>query len=304
MFKCCFNSRYTNKVAAKEVSVSIEKKSIMDYEEFDEKNYNPIRLDKGSSAISFKINIDSINLTCKKFTKRKRKDAYREVKILKSIEYERYLPRLYKAIETPNYCYILYQFIEGKDLHNVLTNKEKILTQDMIPSIIHEITMGLHSLFRYNYVHLDIKYENIIIESVNPIKLKIIDLAFCEKINNNNNKITVCGTYGYIPPEILLYNRYFHNSDIWSLGIIMFGLFTGKNLFPVNTNYKKILEDFSNIEEYMNDSFENQYKNIDDNVKDLFNKMLTKNPAYRISIKGVLKHDFIKNRNRDMELDK
>ena len=39
--------------------------------------------------------------------KRKKKTAYREVKILKSLDYESYLPRLYKAIETPNIIYLI-----------------------------------------------------------------------------------------------------------------------------------------------------------------------------------------------------
>ena len=293
MFKCCFSSRYTNKVAAKEVPI---KNPIMDEEEFYLKNYNPIILAKGSSSTSFKINIGNINLTCKKFMKKKRKSAYREVKILKSLDYESYLPRLYKAIETPNHCYILYQFIEGDDLYKVLTNDKYVITQDMIPDIIREITIGLHSLFKYNYVHLDIKFENIIIESINPIKLKIIDLAFCEKINNNN-KIAVCGTHGYIPPEILLYNRYFHNSDIWSLGVIMFGLLTCKSLFPLDNKYKGVLEDFNTIKEYAHNNFGTIYEKMDENCKDLLNKMLTKNSAYRISIKGVLYHNFITRKN-------
>ena len=290
MFNCCF--RNSNKVISSNM-VKIEQTSIMDKEEFNEKDYNPIIIAKGSYSTAMKIKIGDISLTCKKFTIRKKHEAYRETKILKNIGYEPYLPRLYKALETPNYCYILYQFIKGRDLHQMLVDDSNFPTNDMIPRIIKEITLGLHSLFKYNYIHLDIKYENIIIESTNPIKLKIIDLAFCEKVNNNN-KISVCGTHGYIAPEILLYNRYFHNSDIWSLGIIMFGLFTKKSLFPLDKTYRKNLENFNTINEYAQNNFEDTLKIFDKDSLDLLDKMLTKNAAYRISMKGVLKHDFIK----------
>ena len=290
MFNCCF--RNPNKVVSSNM-VKIEQTSIMDKEEFNEKDYNPIIIAKGSYSTAMKIKIGDISLTCKKFTIRKKHEAYRETKILKNIGYETYLPRLYKAIETPKYCYILYQFIKGRDLHQMLADDYNFPTKDMIPRIIKEITLGLHSLFKYNYIHLDIKFENIIIESTNPIKLKIIDLAFCEKVNNNN-KISVCGTHGYIAPEILLYNRYFHNSDIWSLGIVMFGLFTRKSLFPLDKTYRKILENFNNINEYMKNNFEIRTETFDEDSLDLLDKMLNKNAAYRISIKGVLKHDFIK----------
>ena len=64
-----------------------------------------------------------------------------------------------------------------------------INTNESISTIIREIALGLHSLFTYNYVHLDIKFENIIISKTKPIKIKIIDLAFCKKLDKKNISI-------------------------------------------------------------------------------------------------------------------
>ena len=114
--------------------------------------------------------------------------------------------------------------------------------------ITYENTLGLQALFKSNYVHLDIKPENIILLSINPVRLKIIDLAYCMKINNKTCK-TSAGTYGYASPEIMLHRKYYHNSDIWSLGIILYILITNQPLFD-NENKDRYLEDleyFTNI---------------------------------------------------------
>ena len=81
MFTCCF--RNSNKVVSSNM-VKIET-SIMDKEEFNEKDYNPIIIAKGSYSTTLKINISNITLTCKKFPIRKNHVAYRETKILKNV---------------------------------------------------------------------------------------------------------------------------------------------------------------------------------------------------------------------------
>jgi serine/threonine protein kinase len=298
MYKCCFNICSSNKVVAIEQN---NNEKTIEKGNFNELKYNPIFLGTGVTSNTYKININNLELTCKKIKKKEKLSAYREVEILKSLDYEHYLPVLYKAIETPSNIYILYSFIEGIDIFEMLKNPTfPINTNESISTIIREIALGLHSLFTYNYVHLDIKFENIIIQKTKPIRIKLIDLAFCEKLNCKN-KLATCGTNGYASPEIILYNRFFHNSDIWSLGIIMYGLLTNKALFPIN-NYKISLNKFSDLKTYLNT--QNPLWLGDDNVKgveieDLLNKMLTKNPAYRLSIKGVLNHKFIKNKDDD-----
>ena len=74
-----------------------------------------------------------------------------------------------------------------------------------LATIVKEITYGLDALFKHNYVHLDIKFENIIIKKTKPIQIKIIDLAYCRKLNVKNNFYNHCGTYGYIAsPEVII----------------------------------------------------------------------------------------------------
>ena len=163
----------------------------------------------------------------------------------------------------------------------------------LIAEVIFEITRGLEELFKYNYVHLDLKPENIIVYNLYPVGLKLVDLAYCSKLDiikclNNN------GTYGYASPEVMLYGRYYHNSDIWALGVIAYILFTNIPLFPTNDRCKYVedLNKFKNIHSYL-DSHK-----IPGNALELIDNMLQISPTHRASIKDVLNHEFIKQINK------
>ena len=264
--KCCF---LQNKIKIDPVE-----------EWFNISNYNPIFLGYGSSGNAYKINIEDVYYTCKKINKQYKNLVSAEIQILKSIKHDKYFPNFYKCVESKNNFNIIYQFIEGVELFGMI---DTLLKTDT-PVIIREISLGLNVLFKYNYIHLDIKPENIIITQINPIKLKLIDLAFCRKINESNNFTEMCGTKGYMSPEVVFFNRFFHNTDVWSLGIIFHVLLTKKTLFKDNSFIQE-LKHFTKLDDLPllgRDCF------------DLLRKMLTKNPALRISINDVIKHSFIK----------
>ena len=92
-------------------------------------------------------------------------------------------------------------------------------------------------------------------------------------------------------PEVLLHQRYSYNSDIWSLGIVIYNLLTKYELFTCKT--KKYKFQLSNYENLLN--FNRAKLDIlGDDVKDLLYNMLKKLPFERFSIKDVINHKFIK----------
>ena len=194
-------------------------------------------LGNGVSCKAFKLNMNNHKITCKKVKKKHFNTAYEEIKILQEIGHNNYLPVFFKAVETQKHLYIMYEYLEGIDLMQMIQNPTyNVKSIDNISTIIKETTLGLYSLFKYNYVHLDIKFENIVISKTKPIKIKIIDLAFCKKLDKKNHPKSI-GTNGYVSPEVLMYKRYFHNTDVWSLGVVLYGLLTDKPVFYNTKNY-------------------------------------------------------------------
>ena len=280
---------WNNRIAV--VDENLKKFDLVKTDNFNIEKYNPMILGNGISCKAFKLNMNNHKITCKKVKKRHFKTAYEEIKILQEIGQNNYLPTFFKAVETKEHLYIMYEYLDGVDLMQMIQNPTFDVTNiDNISIIIKEITLGLYSLFKYNYVHLDIKFENIVISKTKPIKIKIIDLAFCKKLDKKNHLSSILGTHGYISPEVLMYKRYFHNTDIWSLGVILYGMLTDKPLFYNSKNYLTMVQEFQKFEL---SNIEDELYNLDKNAVDLLKKMLQKNPSSRISIKDILKHEFI-----------
>ena len=282
-------SCFSNRVNV--IDQTIKNNTLIKIDTFDIKQYNPMILGFGVSGKAFKLNMNNHIITCKKVDKKYFNAAYEEINILKEIGHSKYLPTFFKAIQTEKHLYIMYEYLDGIDLMQMIQKPTYDVTSiNNVSTIIREVTSGLYSLFKHNYVHLDIKFENIIISKTKPIKIKIIDLAFCKKLDKKNHLTGVIGTIGYVSPEVLMYKRYFHNTDVWSLGVVLYGLLTDKPLFHNTKNYLTMLHE---LQEFKISNISNQLDNLDENASDLIKEMLQKNPASRITLKNILKHEFI-----------
>lgn len=265
---------------------------------FDIQCYEPEELIKGNKSKIYKLKINNNFYTCKKYLKNENdydnKLINNEINILKKINGMKYLPFFCTHIINNNSTFIFYNYIEGKDLYESINKDYKIIkASHNLLDIIYNILIALFELFKANFVHLDIKPENIIICSYNPVVLKLIDLECAHDIRKTKLEREV-GTIGYTAPEILLYRRYYYNSDIWSLGCIIYVLMTRKELFS-STNfldYRLKIKNFNGLDEL---DYEKYYFNIfSSEMYDLLKKMLEPFHITRFTIKKVLKSNLFK----------
>jgi len=85
-------------------------------------------------------------------------------------------------------------------------------------------------LHENNLVHRDLKPENILVDENNNIKL--CDFGWCVEMSMGN-RVTFCGTYEYMAPEIIKEKPYNQGIDVWSLGILLYELIHGYSPFRV-----------------------------------------------------------------------
>ena len=133
-----------------------------------------------------------------------------------------------------------------------------------------------------NISHRDLKLENVIFNKKGEVKL--IDFGFA--VHSKNKLRTFCGTPTYMAPEIVKKREYRGSKvDIWALGVLLYRMVTGTYPFKAKKDkelYRKIASGI------YDDSIVPNAK-----VRDIIKKMLTVDPLKRISILGVLQHEWL-----------
>ncbi len=192
-----------------------------------------------------------------------------------------YFPKFYEYKETENQQHVILEYVEGLDLFEFVRKNETSNIFIDQKHIIKEIVLALKHLQDINVVHGDIKPENIIYNyKNNNIKLIDFDTSFYLQKPYKKFDITF-GTEGFLSPEVYYDAEYSLKSDIFALGITIYGLCTN-NAMPYLFRYNKF--------EYPFPKFTDKYLNLE--LYDLLTKMLNSNPVLRYNINQVLEHPF------------
>src|SRR3970040_914114 len=129
-----------------------------------------------------------------------------------------------------NKTFIAMEYVEGKTLRELI--KSDKLTIDRITDISVQICEGLNEAHSKGITHRDIKPENILIDEKG--KVKIVDFGLA-KIKNVRRGITKqdssVGTLKYMSPEQIRNQSVDHRTDIWSFGVMLYEMITGKHPF-------------------------------------------------------------------------
>lgn len=146
---------------------------------------------------------------------------------------------------------------------------------------------ALDYMHKNKVVHRDLKPENLILAyKDNDYDLRIADFGLASFVNDGELLKLRCGSPGYVAPEILEDIGYNEKADIFSAGVILYVLLTGRPVFR-GLNMKEILIKNKQCEiEYP----AKYWNKISDKAKDLVSKMLKKDPNERISAEQALNH--------------
>lgn len=188
--------------------------------------------------------------------------------------------------------YIILEYAQRGDLSKYIVFCEKGLREKHAKLLFSKILKGVKAMHEKGICHRDLKTQNILLdEKYNP---KICDFGFATYISD---KLKDClGTKRYAAPEIFEKNKCYNGVkiDIFSLGVILFNIVTG--LYSFNeAKYNDPLYKFIKENKY-NQFWKKltQVKNVSEEFKKLFVKMVAFWPKDRPSIDEILNGDWLK----------
>jgi len=125
--------------------------------------------------------------------------------------------------------YIVMEYIEGQTLKSLL-EKSPDLSIDAKLSLLHQICAALQYAHSKGVIHRDIKPGNIMVTPDGHVKMTDFSLAKISRLADSNITRTgqVMGTLYYMSPEHFCQEQISTRSDLFSLGVVMYEMFTGK----------------------------------------------------------------------------
>lgn len=130
----------------------------------------------------------------------------------------------------------------------------------------------------------------------NDAEVKIVDFGFATKVDGFDQTL-VCGTIGYMAPEIVRKQNYGKPVDMWAFGVVLYILLCGYPPF-YHENQKALAEQIIRGQY----SYHPQYwSNVSEDAKDLISKLLDINPHTRLTVDGALQHPWLQSSDAVLE---
>ena len=128
--------------------------------------------------------------------------------------------------------YIVMSFVEGTDFDRRLRGRNLPLAEAKIRVVLDQVLTGLTDIHAHNIVHRDLKPANIFVAKDGAVK--IVDFGLVKMIDYTTLTMAgdVLGTPLYMSPEEMLDREVDHRSDLFSLGVLLYHLLTGRFPFP------------------------------------------------------------------------
>lgn len=211
----------------------------------------------------------------------------REIIIMKLLNHPNVL-RLYDVWETSKDLYMVLEYVEKGELFNLLVERGPLPENEAV-RFFRQIIIGISYCHALGIVHRDLKPENLLLDHKFNVKLADFGMAALE----SKDKLleTSCGSPHYAAPEIvsgLPYHGF--ESDVWSCGVILYALLTGRLPFDEEDgNIRNLLLKVQSGKFEMPGDDE-----ISSEAQDLIARILTVDPEQRIKTREILKHPLLR----------
>ncbi|CAI5743714.1 unnamed protein product [Peronospora destructor] len=219
----------------------------------------------------------------------------REVAIMKKLNH-RNVVRLVEVIDDPNSqkMYLVQEYVQHSLMEEV--TQARRLIEPIARNYMRDLLTGLQYLHFHKVIHRDIKPENILVSSDSVAK--IADFGTARIIMNETETISGAkGTPAFMAPEMFDIDATYQGPavDVWSLGATLYMMVIGHPPWMAD-NEIVLAERVQRMELRFPKDVE---RTMEPHLKNLLQRMLTKDPALRITLKQCFTHDWITKEGSD-----
>jgi len=210
------------------------------------------------------------------------KESYkREFSILRKLDHKNII-KLHDIIidNTTHNLFLVLDYHRYGDFSKFLNKRS--LKEKYAKKYMFQLRDGLKYLFSKNIIHRDLKPQNILVDDNQ--NLIITDFGLAKHFKSNEMLETICGSPIYMAPEIMIKKPYTIESDLWSIGIILYQMIYAKVPFYSNSLIGLMAEIKKNNIIYISPY------NISVTCIDLISSLLISNPTNRLHWEEFFNH--------------
>ena len=182
------------------------------------------------------------------------------------------------------------ELMSGGDLFERI-GKRKTYTENDARNLCRKMLESVQYCHENSVAHCDMKPKNLLlVNNLDDVDVKLSDFGFATRVYEPRSITKQCGTPFFISPELLMRSPYDQQSDMWSVGVIIYLLLGGDLPFMGRTQK----ELFRSIVLCKYDFPEESWSHVSEEAKDLVRKLLVTDPSKRLTSQAAMQSPWMR----------